>query len=161
MQERRNSSALAMELCLSCTNLSIFMSPHHWKIVFISHNFNNPLKMKLCLEEIRMCICFFCHFETLKDVEIGHQEWWKAYPTSISLLLMSWWCKGSGITSHNNDLIFRDLWPAQERFFNSLRLNNSFRRYQPRSSLVKIITYRLFGAKPSSEPMLYYCHFDL
>ena len=43
VQERRNSSALTMELRLSCTNPSIFSRP-------IQQEFTNIITTKLCLE---------------------------------------------------------------------------------------------------------------
>ena len=44
--------------------------------------------------------------------------------------------------------------------FNSLRPSDSNMCRQPRPLLVQIMACRLFSAKPSSEPMLYYCLLD-
>ena len=48
------------------------------------------------------------------------------------------------------------------RLINSLRLSDTYMymRHQPRPSLVQIMACHLFGAKPLSEPMLYYCQLD-
>ena len=39
---------------------------------------------------------------------------------------------------------------------NSLRLSDEYMHHQPKTSLVQIMSCGLFGAKPSSEPILYY-----
>ena len=43
---------------------------------------------------------------------------------------------------------------------NSLRPSDAYIRQKPIPSLVQIMVCRLFGAKPSSEPMLEYCQLD-
>ena len=43
---------------------------------------------------------------------------------------------------------------------NSLGLSGAYMRHQRRPSLVQIMACRLFGTKPLSEPMLYYCQLN-
>ena len=44
--------------------------------------------------------------------------------------------------------------------FNSLRPTDAYLRHQPMSSLVQIMACHLFGTKPLSQPILYYCQLD-
>ena len=46
------------------------------------------------------------------------------------------------------------------RVIKSLKPSDAYVRHQPRPSLVQIMSWRLFGTKPLSEPMMYYCHSD-
>ena len=43
---------------------------------------------------------------------------------------------------------------------NLLRLSDPFIYHQPRPSLIQIMACRLFGIRPFSETMMYYCHLD-
>ena len=43
---------------------------------------------------------------------------------------------------------------------NSLRLSDAYMCHQPTPSLIQMIACRLFGARPLSKPMLYYCQLD-
>ena len=45
--------------------------------------------------------------------------------------------------------------------FDSLRPSDAYMLHQLRQSLAQIMAWCLFDAKPLSEPMLYYCQFDL
>ena len=55
---------------------------------------------------------------------------------------------------------FVHLW-SEHVFINSLKPSDAYIRHQPWPSLVQIMDCRLFGARPFSEPMLYYCQLDL
>ena len=46
------------------------------------------------------------------------------------------------------------------QWVNSLRPSDAYMRHQPRPSLVQMMACHLIGAKPLSEPMLYYCQLD-
>ena len=48
---------------------------------------------------------------------------------------------------------------VHRRWLNSLRPSNAYMRHQLRPLLARIMAWRLFVAKPLSEPMLYYCQF--
>ena len=50
--------------------------------------------------------------------------------------------------------------PEFEFSINTLRPSDAYMRHYTRPSLVQMMACRLFGAKPSSEPMMIYCHLD-
>ena len=43
---------------------------------------------------------------------------------------------------------------------NSLKLSDAYIHQQTRSSLIKVMTFNLFGAKPLPKPMLAYCQLE-
>ena len=56
--------------------------------------------------------------------------------------------------------LFKFHWSVCFLCLNSLRPSDAYMRHQPRPWMVQIMACRLFGAKPLSEPMPYYCQLD-
>ena len=78
-------------------------------------------------------------------------------PLHCLLSCWSWWLT-TLVTStlHHHD----DLFTRISSNINSLRPKDAYVRHQLKSALAQIMACRLFGAKPLSEPMLYYFQFN-
>ena len=141
VQERRNSSALAMELRLSCSN------------PLICNNTNcNHFAAIPSYGTILMVVLQKGPLSSMSgDMAIYHDS--SGLNSPVSTLMR----RGLMLYINAGSLTQGSQWPTLLRTFNTLRPSDAYMRRWTGSSLVQIMACRLFGTKPLSEPMLEYC----
>ena len=120
------------KLCIFCV---------HWKMLLQCVLLFVLLEIKFTTTTTRhyytTCMCLFCLCIFVPNKAI----WSSIYRIHVT-------------TSVDNDCIH------SQNLINSLKPSDAYMRHQPRSSLVQILACRVIGAKPLSEPILYYCQLD-